>query len=858
MTATPDPRLLDLAARLAAGDNLAAATLPSDLAGHPDLARLLRLARVFGQLDANAGSDAGAPEMPPATVLGPYRLLRMIGSGGMGEVWRGERVDGTVEQRVAIKRVRGSIGRFAERLASERRILARLSHPNIARFIDAGVDERGQPWMALEYIDGVPISDWCTRHTLGLRARLQLFRKVCAAVAHAHRHLVVHRDLKPGNVLVDRDGEPKLLDFGIAKLLDGSGGEATANQLTLAYAAPEQLRGGEVSTATDVYALGLMLFRLLAGALPATRGGDHAAAVMARLDEEETQQPSRRARDHAASLPYPPEALAGDLDAIVSKALRARPEDRYGSVVELSEDIARHLDALPVLARAPTTRYRLTRFLSRHRAAALVAAVAAVGLAATAALALWQAHVANASAARADREAARATAAASLAAEQAKRAKRSSEFVLSVFLQSDPMRRDARGVISLDQAFEDALVRIDREFADAPMVAADLNDDFGEILASKGRFDEAVARLKKALALAERAHGADSPVVAETLLNLAVVEQYRGRTLDGKPHAVRALAILKQHADSEPLNLGNAHFAYGQVLNQEGRFAEALVEAQAGLALYRAHLPPNDIRLPIALYNIAAISQNQRRWADARFLLDEALAIAERLQGERSAALLPMLDVQISVHDALGEHAQALTVAERGLAIAVAEFPGSHPRHAEMLVEVGARRVRSGDAGGVALIERGVAMLAELGSPNELHGWQLLAGAGWLRGDLAGLAKATERGLARCTELGRMRANPCLLLRGYRALGEVMAGAPAAALDTLAQVPAPADAEAERSDGVQLLRWARAEAEFALGRHAEARAGLAGVLAYFEQSYSPRHADAQRLRRRLAEIDAAR
>ena len=852
MTATPDDRVQALIARLAAGEDIATSTLPPDLVEHPEVARLLRLSRVFGQLDANAGEAPATTPMPER--LGPYRLLRLIGSGGMGDVWLGERADGTVEQRVAIKRVRGSIAAFAERLASERRILARLSHPNIARFIDAGVDALGQPWMAIDHVDGAAVTEWCARHALPLRPRLLLFRKICAAVAHAHRHLVVHRDIKPGNVLVDHEGEPKLLDFGIAKLIDGSGAGPTAAQLTIAYAAPEQLRGGEISTATDVYALGLLLFRLLAGALPATRDGANAAAILARIDEEELQLPSERARAHAAELPHAPEALRGDLDAIVSKALRARPEDRYGSVIELSDDIGRCLDALPVLARTPTRRYRLARFVQRHRAAVAVAAVAAIGLALLAATALWQARVATAAATRADQEATRANAAAGLAGQQAQRAKRAFEFVLSVFLQSDPMRRDARGVISLDEAFEDALARIDREFSDEPMVAADLNDDFGEILASKGRFDEAVARLQKALALAEQAHGASSPVVAETLLNLAIVEQYRGRVLDGKPHAARALAILKQHAADHPLNLGNAHFAYGEILSQEGLRAEALAEAEAGLALYRAHLPPNDIRLPIALYNIGTAMVHEHRWREAQALIEEALAGAERLQGERSAALLPMLDLRIAVHDALGQPARALERAERGLAIAAAEFPGTHPRHAEMLVETGARRVRSGDAGGVALIERGVAMLAELGSDNETHGWQLLAGAWWLRGDLVGLATATDRGLARCAEIGRIHGDACLLLRGYRALGQVRGGDPGAALAELARVPADA---AGGGDGAALLGWARAEAELALGRRDAARRDFASALRHFEQRYSREQADAQRLRARLAEIDAA-
>ena len=852
MTAAPDDRVQALVARLAAGEDIAGSTLPPDLVEHPEVARLLRLSRVFGQLDANAGEAQVAP--PTAERLGPYRLLRLIGSGGMGDVWLGERADGTVEQRVAIKRVRGSIAAFAERLASERRILARLSHPNIARFIDAGVDALGQPWMAIDHVDGAAVTDWCARQALSLRPRLVLFRKVCAAVAHAHRHLVVHRDIKPGNVLVDNEGEPKLLDFGIAKLIDGSGGGPTAAQLTIAYAAPEQLRGGEISTATDVYALGLLLFRLLAGALPATRDGVNAAAILARLDEEELQLPSERARAHAAELSYAPEALRGDLDAIVSKAMRARPEDRYGSVIELSDDLGRYLDAMPVLARAPTRRYRLARFVQRHRTAVAVAVVAAFGLALLAATALWQARVATVAAARADEEATRANAAAGLAGQQAQRARRASEFVLSVFLQSDPMRRDARGVISLDEAFEDALARIDREFSDEPMVAADLNDDFGEILASKGRFDEAVARLQKALALAEQAHGASSPVVAETLLNLAIVEQYRGRVLDGKPHAARALAILKQHAAEYPLNLGNAHFAYGEILSQEGLRAEALAEAEAGLALYRAHLPLDDIRLPIALYNIGTAMVHEHRWREAQALIEEALAGAERLQGQQSAALLPMLDLLIAVHDALGEATRALQRAERGLAIAEAEFPGTHPRHAEMLVETGARRVRAGDAAGVALIERGVAMLAELGSHHESHGWQLLVGALWLLADARGLEQASARAQQRCAELGIESGDPCQRVRAYRALGLARGGDAEAAWAELARVPSDA---APGGDGAALLDWARAEAELARGRRDAALRHFTSALRHFERTYSRGQADAERLRRRLAEVEAA-
>jgi len=315
--------LAQLADKIADGETIQPSGLPQELAKRPEVERLLRFARVAQTLADNVGTapvESSAPER-----IGPWRVLRLLGSGGMGDVWLGERADGTVEHRVAIKRVRGASFTFSQRLQAERRILARLSHPNIARFIDAGVDAGGAPWLALEYIDGISLADWLDRERPALRARLSAFLAICEAVDHAHRHLVVHRDLKPANVLVDAQGMPRLLDFGIAKLMDGPGGETTLGGMTPAYAAPEQLRGGEVSTATDVYALGLLLFRMLVGDLPETRRDASLAAVLSRLDLEETQRPSRHpAPGHA--LPYSLSVLRGDLDAIVSRALRAAPK----------------------------------------------------------------------------------------------------------------------------------------------------------------------------------------------------------------------------------------------------------------------------------------------------------------------------------------------------------------------------------------------------------------------------------------------------------------------------------------------------------------------------------------------------
>jgi hypothetical protein len=379
-----DPRIAQLAARIAAGESIDPAALPPDLREDPGARRLLRFAAVAATLSDNATRGPAAARAPDPATIGPWRLVRHLGSGGMGEVWLGERGDGTVEQRVAIKRVRGANPAFAGRLRAERRILARLSHPNIARFIDAGVDADGAPWLALEYVEGVPLATWCDEARPPLAARLAAFRAICDAVAHAHGLLVVHRDLKPGNVLIDAGGAPRLLDFGVAKLLDETAGEHTTAAMTPAYAAPEQLTGGAVSTATDVYALGLLLFRMLAGTLPPTRAGAGVAQVLARLHDEETQRPSLAARTLAHGLPYQPQVLEGDLDAIVSRAIRAAPEARYASVAELAADIDRHRTARPVHARTPTRWYRASRFVRRNPLPLALGTLAALALVAVA------------------------------------------------------------------------------------------------------------------------------------------------------------------------------------------------------------------------------------------------------------------------------------------------------------------------------------------------------------------------------------------------------------------------------------------------------------------------------------------
>jgi non-specific serine/threonine protein kinase/serine/threonine-protein kinase len=348
---------------------------------------------------ATGGDEARAEGATPERI-GPYRVLDTIARGGMGTVYRAVRDDDAFRKTVALKLVRATRDSedFARRFRQERQILANLQHPNIATVLDGGATAEGVPYLVLEYVDGRPITEFCAAHALGTRERLALFRTVCAAVQHAHQNLVVHRDIKPANVLVDEQGAVKLLDFGIAKLLADDVDPDTAPtatalpMMTPEYASPEQVRGQTITTASDVYSLGVLLYELLAGRRPYEVQADSLEAIVHAVCETDPRPPSESVTRHAGTtrpgLALAPAAgLRGDLDTIVLKALRKEPARRYRTAHELSEDLRRHLEGLPVSARADTTFYRASKFVRRHRtvvaAGVLVAASLVGGVVAT-------------------------------------------------------------------------------------------------------------------------------------------------------------------------------------------------------------------------------------------------------------------------------------------------------------------------------------------------------------------------------------------------------------------------------------------------------------------------------------------
>lgn len=472
-----------------------------------ELQRLLR-AKEHGRfaefLGRGIAREASEPAAAPliGRIIGPYIIEAEVGRGGMGSVWRARRADGRFEGHVAVKLLhlarRGQAGE--QQFLLEGRLLARLDHPNVARLIDAGVLEDGQPYLVLEYVEGEPIDRYCERMGLGLEERIRLFLDALAAVAHAHRHLIVHRDLKPSNVLVTGEGTVKLLDFGIAKLLDtGSEAAATPTMLrgmTPRYAAPEQLLGKPVTTATDVYALAVMLYLLVTGKHPFLRS---AAGTGEQSDAELMHATLTNAPQRASAVAVGPpsrrRALQGDFDNILAKALEREPADRYESVGAFADDLRRFLGHEPVQARPPTVGYRASKFVQRHRGGVASAGLIAFALIGTSIFALSQMLAARSERDRALAEAQRAQAQADL-----------TEFVIGDSLSRIP------GDLVRDR-LDRARAFIARRYSQSPVLAAWLLIDVSGRYIDIGEYRTGAAVIRDVEVINARAH--DPELTAE-------------------------------------------------------------------------------------------------------------------------------------------------------------------------------------------------------------------------------------------------------------------------------------------------------------------------------------------------------
>ncbi len=501
-------------------------------------------------------------------MVGPYRLISELGRGGMGAVWLAERPDGQLKRQVALKLPHLSWGgALAERLDRERDILASLEHAHIARLYDAGLDHQGRPYLAMEYVEGQAIDVYCRERALPLRERLDLLLQVAAAVAHAHARLVVHRDLKPGNILVTADGQVQLLDFGIAKLMEGDRTQDTlltelsGRALTPDYASPEQIRGEPLGTASDVYSLGAVAYELLTGARPYRLKRATTAALEEAITTIDAPLASEAAREPALR-----KQLKGDLDAILNKALKKDSTQRYATVEALAQDLRRHLDHQPVVAQPDRLSYRAGKFISRHRLQVAAAVVVALALLAGAGVALWQAQRARAQAAR---------------AEEVKR------FVLSIFEDADTAGGGSRKTSAVD-LLEQARARLAAMSVSDPAIRAELLTSVGISLIGLGEYQQAEPVLGEATEVAMKELGADDGVTiaAELAFAEALIEtgdfKRAGAHLDAAERGMRRTGDIA--------GLVNALRWKANLRVQESRFDEAIAAATEAVQLAESRL----------------------------------------------------------------------------------------------------------------------------------------------------------------------------------------------------------------------------------------------------------------------------
>ncbi len=593
-----------------------------------------------------------AANLDPTATVGPYRILEAIGQGGMGQVFLAERADGQFEQQVALKIIKRGLDtdRVRQRFLRERQILARLHHPHIAKLLDGGITNDGRPFFVMEYVDGAPLTTYCNQNHLTIDARLSLFIEVGRAVQYAHRNLIVHRDLKPSNILVKEDdtGTPhvKLLDFGIAKLLEADDANLALTQtglqvMTPAYAAPEQVTGDPVTTATDVYALGLLLYELLVGSLPHQATGT--AALAQAITDSEPPRPStlvqqsrtvRRADGSTETIT--PDAisaarrmsttalrrrLAGDLDVIVLAALRKEPERRYASVDALLEDVQRHLHGLPITARPDTMRYRVGKFIQRHRWGVGTAAVMALTVLLGFATTLWQARIAAT-----ERDAAQ---------QQAARAEEVTEFLIGIFEMADPSAVMG-DTLSAREILAEGIERVQQDLQNQPETQAQLLDAMGRVYMSMGETDQAAPLLEQALTLKQSLYAAPHPQIAEAFQHLGTLRHNQGRFEDAEQ-------MYRQSLDMYHVLVGPSHPDIAQSMNRLGRMqlnkgnlaaADSLLTT--ALTMQRATLGTVHPDIATTLNDLGLVRNNQNRHDDAERLYREALAMHQQLHGAES------------------------------------------------------------------------------------------------------------------------------------------------------------------------------------------------------------------------------
>ena len=630
----------------------------------------------------------------------------------MGVVYLASRADEEFRKRVALKVIRSGAAseEVVRHFKRERQILAGLDHPNIAKLLDGGTTDDGLPYFVMEYIEGEPLLAYCDSRKLPVAERLKLFQAICSAVQYAHRNLVVHRDIKPGNIVVAEDGSPRLLDFGIAKLLNpelaGEALTATSVVMTPAYASPEQARGERITTATDVYSLGVVLYELLTGHLPYRLLSREPLEILKAISEQEPEKPST-AVERAETATGPPGGLVervtpdvsstregtpdrlqrrlrGDLDNILMLALRKEPPRRYASVEAFSDDIRRYLDGLPVKARRPTAAYRAGKFLRRHVAGVAASAVFVVLLIGFAvAMAMQSARVAR-ERDLAEKERATAQRERETAQRQRETAQRVSAFLVDLFRVSDPHSMQGN-TITAREVLDKGTAKITKELKDEPEVRATLMTTMGNVYSNLGLYDKALPLLEEALQTRKAVLGDEHIDVANSLKNLGNLLQRTGDYPAAAARHREALAMLRKRLGNEHQEVGKSLNDLAIVLYFMGDYAASEPLHREALAMARKRHGNEHGDVARSLSNLAVVLEKQGDYAGAEPLFREALVLGRKLLGNEHPAVAGRLTNLAVVLLGQGDYTGAEPLLREALAMRRKLLGNEHPEVAQSL-----------------------------------------------------------------------------------------------------------------------------------------------------------------------------